>query len=67
MFANATANGESALLRAIEQVQEAESIKKQPDPTPRQGVREEPTPQGKDWDQIRQIALDKQHYNLFKE
>ena len=60
IFANATANGESKLLQAIEQVKKAEELKKQTEVTTTQkGVREEPIPMGQDYDEIGEIALNK--------
>ena len=63
VFANATANGESKLLQAIKEVEKANELKKQSEvTTTTKGVREEPTPVGKDYDDIAEIALSK--YNL---
>ena len=60
IFANATANGESKLLQAIEQVKKAEELKKQTEvTTTNKGVREEPIPRGQDYDEIGEIALNK--------
>ena len=62
VFANATANGESKLLQAIEQVKKANELKTQPEVRPSKGTRDEPIPIGKDYDDINEIAL--KHYKL---
>jgi len=60
IFANATANGESKLLQAIEQVKKAEELKKQTEvTTTNKGVREEPIRMGQNYDEIGEIALNK--------
>ena len=66
VFANATANGESAILKALKSVEKAEKLKSQPEvTTTHRGRSEDPIPIGKSYDDIEQIALGG-HYNLFK-
>tara|TARA_Y100000052_G_C2950143_1_gene86607 strand:+ start:1188 stop:2087 length:900 start_codon:yes stop_codon:yes gene_type:complete len=65
VFATATSNGESALLKAIKTVEEAKSLKSQPEARPSgKGQVEEPIPVGKSYDEIADIALSR--YNLMK-
>ena len=65
VFATATSNGESALLKAIKSVEEANALKAQPEMKPSgRGNVEEPVPVGKDWDEIADIALSR--YNIMK-
>lgn len=65
VFATATSNGESALMKAIKTVEEANKLKSQPEAIPSgRGTTEEPIPVGKDWDEIADIALSR--YNIMK-
>lgn len=65
VFATATSNGESALMKAIKSVEEANALKAQPEIIPSgKGTVEEPIPIGKDWDEIEEIALSR--YNIMK-
>jgi len=65
IFATATSNGESALMKAIKTVEEANALKAQPEAKPSgKGQVEEPIPVGKDFDEIADIALTQ--YNIMK-
>lgn len=65
VFAMASSNGETALKKAIQSVEEANRLKSQPEVKPSgRGSVEEPVPVGKDWDEIEQIALSR--YNIMK-
>jgi len=67
IFANATANGETALKKAIESVRKAEELKAQPEVSvTNRGSQGEPIPLGKSYDDIEDILLNTKHYELFK-
>jgi len=67
IFANATANGETALKKAIESVKKAEELKAQPEVSvTNRGSQGEPIPLGKSYDDIEDILLNTKHYELFK-
>lgn len=65
VFATASSNGETALMKAIQTVEQAEKLKSQPEARPSgKGQVEEPIPVGKDFDEIADIALSR--YNIMK-
>ena len=65
IFATASSNGETALMKAIKTVEEAERLKAQPEAKPSgKGQVEEPVPVGKTFDEIADIALTR--YNIMK-
>jgi len=65
VFATATSNGESALIKAIQSVEEANALKSQPEIKPSgKGNVEKPIPVGKDFDEIAEIALTR--YNIME-